>query len=498
MKQENQSQSSPPPIFLFVDTNFFLQLKVAKEIPWSGVSRNGSIILIVPRAVQKEIGRLKSDGNSRRSKRDRTASALLMRIAQSPGEAELVQPQGPEVQLRLAQRIPANPAANPELDANSTDDRIIGEVLSFQAAHPGNDVRFLTTDSDQVVSAKHFGITFLAVPADWHLPPESDERDKRIEEQRRRIAELEETEPRLEIGVYDRTEKPVQAVSLSVLQFRPLTAEMVSRLVGEATRRIPLAQGLDALVDAKRPDNMFERTLLATDPRSRFEAPTKDEVAKYREADYPDWLDRLRKYFEDLHEQLGLESRAAEIRVNLLNDSSRTAEGLIVTFQTIGGLLFGKIGDRSGNDPPPLPQPPTPPRGKVVRTRSSLDVILTPSPFSAPQPELWAASPHSPYVFYRREGGRDLPSDRYGFECDIFRHGGHEEPFELPFFLPRTAEVRDGIIGIEVFARNLSRALKMNVPVKVSSTPADTSEIAARILDAQLPEKPRIELTVEL
>lgn len=100
MKDTSELHDSQGPIFLFVDTNFFLQLKVPRDLPWSSVSANQNIVLFVPRAVQKEISRLKSDGNTRRSKRARAAAALLMRIAQSAGETEVVQLQQPTVECK--------------------------------------------------------------------------------------------------------------------------------------------------------------------------------------------------------------------------------------------------------------------------------------------------------------------------------------------------------------------------------------------------------------
>ena len=172
---------------------------------------------------------------------------------------------------------------------------------------------------------------------------------------------------------------------------------------------------------------------------------------------------------------------------------SRTAEGTIVTFQALGGLLFGKIGDQSRADPP-LPRPPRVPQGRVVRRRDALDII---APARAVLPALRVPDPHNPYAFYWREGRCESPSDRYSLECDLFRHGGHEELIELPFFLPRKAKMRDGIIEVEVFARNLSRAVTMKMPVSVSSALRDTSEVARKILDEQLPAKPQAGLSFE-
>jgi hypothetical protein len=54
------------------------------------------------------------------------------------------------------------------------------------------------------------------------------------------------------------------------------------------------------------------------------------------------------------------------------------------------------------------------------------------------------------------------------------------------------ADVQNGVIRVEVFARNLSRIISSNVPVVVSSTQADTAEVAMKILDKQLPPQPQV------
>jgi hypothetical protein len=398
--------------------------------------------------------------------------------------------QGPQVELRLAGPPFAASPVNSGLDPNVVDDLIIGEVLAFREAHQGSDVRLLSIDSDQVVSAKHFGINFLAVPDAWHLPPEQDGRDKRIQELERGIAELEELQPKIAIAILDVSDALMADVSLSVLEFQPLSDETVSRLVSEATRRTPPAGGLDELVEAKRPTMPFQLTQLAADPLCRFEPPTKAEVANYREVAYPGWVERVRGYFEVLHEHLGLESRAGKMKIRVRNNGSRGAKGMVVTFQALGGLLLGKIGNPSGD--PMLPPPPKPPQGKIVRTWNMRDMVPVGMDTERPLPALPSFGPRDRYAFYRKEGGH--ASNRWSFECDLFRHGGYEKCLDLPFFLPVKAAAHRGIIHVEVFARNMSRTVLAKVPVNVTSSQVDTNEVAMKLLNRQLPPRPQISI----
>jgi hypothetical protein len=50
---------------LFVDTNFFLQPKEIRLLPWSEICEETELYVMIPRAVQGEIDRLKQDGSGR-------------------------------------------------------------------------------------------------------------------------------------------------------------------------------------------------------------------------------------------------------------------------------------------------------------------------------------------------------------------------------------------------------------------------------------------------
>jgi hypothetical protein len=163
---KNVDTGQVPDIFLFTDTNLFLQARSLQEVSWTDLFDGPEIVLIVPRAVQREISALKSDENSRRSKRARSAAALFMRIAQAADATIVIRAERPRVSIQLPGRVALCTATPDGLDLTRTDDEILAEILGFQAAHAAFDVRLLTDDSDQVVSARHFGIPFVVIPDD--------------------------------------------------------------------------------------------------------------------------------------------------------------------------------------------------------------------------------------------------------------------------------------------------------------------------------------------
>ena len=185
----DEPTSANDPFYVLPDTNLFLQARALKELPWNELAHNRDIIILVPRTVQKELSRLKSDGNSRRARRARTATTLLLKAAQATKHTTTIRERDPRVTLRLP--IPTKPCVLPDdLDLTNPDDQIIAEALTFHAQNPNNEAVILTGDTDQIVNATHHHIPYRTIPEHWLLPPEPDERDKRISELEREIRAL--------------------------------------------------------------------------------------------------------------------------------------------------------------------------------------------------------------------------------------------------------------------------------------------------------------------
>ena len=475
-------------LFLFVDTNFFLQLRQPEELPWNEIWRGSNLILVVPRPVQKELSRLKAGGNSRRSRRARNAAGRLMHIAHSPDGMHVVGESGPKVELRLASRGATLSLTHPDLDANNTDDQIIAEILGFRTAHPDDQVALLTTDSDQVMSCKHFGIRFIAVPEDWHLPPEPDERDKRIQELERRVVQIEAAEPKITIFWRNAGGDLVDVLTIEANDYPPLPPELLDELVAEAKRRSPPAEGLDELVSAKHPPDAIDRALLVADRSARFRPPKPEEISDYREQHYPAWLDRLRKFFAVLPEQTGYASRLGRLTPALRNEGARPAQGTIVTFTALGGIRLIREGHGARGDEKRFPAPPKPPKGALVSRGS----FLAGPPYDPTLPRMPRFDPHDPHAFYFTQGDRAKPSDQWVFTCDQFRHGACEETFEIPILVPYGAKPVNSAIRCYVFARNMSAPVEATIPIKVVFHPADSIRAARELLDRHLPPEPQV------
>jgi rRNA-processing protein FCF1 len=71
-------------LFLFLDTNVFIQCLSLEELPWNDLfPEKSEIQLVVPRVVIAELDRLKNDVSARRSKRARYAASKFREMLQT-------------------------------------------------------------------------------------------------------------------------------------------------------------------------------------------------------------------------------------------------------------------------------------------------------------------------------------------------------------------------------------------------------------------------------
>ena len=88
-------------IYLFPDTNLFIQCKPLEQLDWSEWSEFKEVHLIVCRPVQREIDNQKNRGNDRVAKRARKTYQVFRRIFASREQYWPVTDAGPRVRLYL-------------------------------------------------------------------------------------------------------------------------------------------------------------------------------------------------------------------------------------------------------------------------------------------------------------------------------------------------------------------------------------------------------------
>jgi len=468
----------------FVDTNILLQCRDLSELPWGEVSEDEDLLILISRPVQEEIDRLKQDGNTRRAKRARKTTSFFRKIISSDDSKLIIRDSGPRVEISFSPIRYKQTIKFDQLDLSQADDRIINEALSYSSANPDQKVELLTHDTNPMVTAKLCGLLYSVIPDDWLLAPEPDSRDKKILELENRVRELEKSSPQIELSAQDETGTLISSLSIKIATYDKLSEEKINALITEVCRRSPLVDVIEKKVPSSPPPSLGGSTVdRMLGIEWHYEHPDSSKIENYREVEYPEWIENVRKCFKNLHAKLEYPNRLAAISFALINSGSIPAENLVIEFEAEGGLLFVPpktentvIGQQQKIE---LPPPPSPPKGKWVKRRiaaqyfSSMHLADSVSPLR--YDNLLPDFIRNPVnhqkdrnTFYWKGGKPHHYKDIWIFECQEFRHQVDKEIFEMSLFVPVAKEIKKAVVKCLVTAKNLPKPIIFHLPVEVN------------------------------
>src|SRR4030095_2804757 len=114
-----------------------------------------------------------------------------------------------------------------ELDYSERDTQLVGIVSAYVKQHLATSadvsVRLLTHDTGPIATANGVGVPILPVPDEWLLPPEPNEKDKRIATLESEVAHLKQTEPQFTIACVNESGQELEGLQLHVSQYNPLS-----------------------------------------------------------------------------------------------------------------------------------------------------------------------------------------------------------------------------------------------------------------------------------
>ena len=89
---------------------------------------------------------------------------------------------------------------------------------------------------------------------------------------------------------------------------------------------------------------------------------------------------------------------------------------------------------------------------------------------------------HDPEAFYAADWDSYAPSKRGAYICDLFRHRGEEEPFDVELIFPDEGQAK-GLVICTVHAENLSKPVELRILVSRLIDETDLMEQAERLVD---------------
>lgn len=458
--------TAPRILCLFPDTNVFIHCKALEELDWTALGDFSEIRLIVCRAVQAEIDVQKGLREGRKQRKAR-ATATLLRRAVNDG-AFLVRSDNPVVTLSVNVGLRPTEALT-ELDYRERDDQLVGVTHAYQALNEHVDARVLTGDLGPLASARMVGVEVLEVPDGWLLPPESSEEAKKIKRLETALAKATDNRPEFEIeyrGADGFLAKRLEAV---VARYAPLSDSEIAALLQTLTSTWPLQ------TTCSEP-NPAERQLSSVIFNEVFVPPTKEEITHYRERLYPKWRTACEQLLRGCH--TSLDTVWPLITFMAKNVGATPAKDALVTLEAKGDFqLTLPPSKRQRMKKVGLPAPPTPPRGlwkqrlndltsfeRLARDFSLDGLGLAPR---VPTSPIRGPERRDPNSFYWKPERPWRPMPSMALECEQWRHGLPEEPFEALIQVDKSASSVSGAVELQIHAENLVEPAILLVPVRI-------------------------------
>ncbi|MGB7100292.1 MAG: PIN domain-containing protein [Xanthobacteraceae bacterium] len=228
-------------VYLFPDTNLFVQCSPLEQLDWKLLGVFDEIRLLVSRPIQSEIDNQKNKGRDRLGDKARMTSKLFREIILDPDGQKVIEREKPLVTLSIRHEIRPSDEIVDRLDYRERDDQLIGIAYAFRGANPGADVRVLTNDTGPMASARMLGMEYIAVPNEWLLAPESTAAERRITALETQVARLRDAEPAFSIYFVDATGAPIERLEAEIVRYDPLGEGDVSELMSRIRSKFPLA-----------------------------------------------------------------------------------------------------------------------------------------------------------------------------------------------------------------------------------------------------------------
>ena len=404
------------------------------------------------------------------------------KAAESPPNRDEMRCPAPSINVRAH----ARPLRPPENAALMDKNQLVGTLQNFAKTNPGEDARLLTHDTGPLYTAHSLGLKVEKIPDSWLLRPENDEHQKKIHILESELRRLKRSEPSFEVRFIDATGNETERFDGQMRWFEALSDRQVHELVDQLRQRFPMAATPRATTESPG----LELAALTNLSASLFGHPDPEEVAKYREQDYPQWLDTCQDILANFHYLLQWEVPALRFAFAVRNSGIRPAEDALVTLTVKGSLRI--MPPRESVEPVPLrlPGPPKPPQGNLDRLanlhdRSALAAFRTPDLHFDGPPLLRDRN-----KFYARGSPPTAPTDSFSLICDQWRHSDTEEQFTGEIHLSRPDA--QGALQLDIQANNLSDSITMSIPVHIGTSRLNSfmraQELVRNMLKDKLPD----------
>ena len=460
-------------LYLYVDTNLFIQCRPLNQLDWSIWSEFETVNLIVSRPVHREIDHQKYRGNDRVAKRARSTYSLFRKIITIGNSQGIVQTEQPRVELILETPSIPDPDLKSELDYSIPDDNIIGCMSTFMKSKPDADVRLLTNDAGPMMTAQSIGLPFELMPQDWLIEPENNTYEREIARLNKEISTLKKQEPSVEIECFELADDKISVIELECSYFEPLGETVIKSMMDSIKSRFPMVTAFDT---ERKPTNTAHLGLGLSSMNQSYSPPTKEAINTYQNETYPDWVSHCMSILKNIH---NIEQRLnlPTITVVANNVGARPANNALCVFMSKGNFeILPPLTDEDIEEVTKLTRFPTPPEAPRGSWRSLADYLsgaFSVTPIEVPRfadADLFNndfIAQRDPNTFYYKPERSMKPVDAYELECEQWRHNSDEQEFDVQIVVDNPSQQTRGVIEVQIHAENLTSPVIKTLPVRI-------------------------------
>lgn len=415
-------------VHLVADTNLFFECKALELLPWTELGYDPIIILLTKPVLDEIDKHKKANGRTRARALEIFGRVRAMLVSKSQ-EIE-IQPSSPKVILRRATNVAPDPALRDKLDYTRADERLIGIASSLNSHASSYHVSLLTDDTGLASAADDIAAPCMMIMDSWRRPPSESTEEKRIKELEKDLATYRAQEPDICI----KSCEPADAANLveCIDQIAtPLTEAEILKFLTMLQKKHPLK------TDFTPPPRSTKMDKTGANITTTYTSPPDDQIAIYREAHYPQWLERCRSSLARLHVGRNELSPPVVLRWSMSNQGTRPASRVRVEFEAKGPLELRRLeperhdsehieaGNADAGEPlaarpiDRLPSPPVPPpfQELVERIQRSQPVAEASRLATVPMPSQF---PHSDFMEQIRRAQRN-PFSQHTSSLAAFR-----------------------------------------------------------------------------
>lgn len=463
-------------MLLVVDTNLFHEFRPIMDLPWEELGEADEIVLVVTEPVQTELDEQKKSPRARIKRRAIEWTKKFRQLILADQTDIVLREAKPHVVVRLDGTRPDTQQAD-VLDLTVPDDCIVAIALALRSRFPDDKIAVFSDDLRPLRKARQVSIDAIEIPEDWQREPEQSEEDKARAQLEQQVALLRRQEPTLILSTSSQT--PIEHV-LPIYQ--ALSDEQLDELMDILRQYNPIETDFEKSKRSSSLYNLPGPSFGVT--RREFHSATSEEIALYREEEYPNWIEACRERLMEAHKMLGTAECGLGLAIELTNQGTRPALDLQIAFETHGAVQIMPGGDDEESrfmelfvPPFSLPKAPVAPQGEwktynpfdFAADRRSLgyrDLISPPVPRTFET--VLREQQRDPNYFYYRDKP-EVPVPGYSLTCAQFRHDDKAEHFEVlirPSGDLKTLDARNAVVEVTCNASNLTSKVQLKIPLR--------------------------------